>query len=258
MKKLVTTIVGGAPLTLDFLGFMDAKMSDIMTGLSSVSNQYILSGCTLTQGVSNWQITAGWMVLDGEIFKVIGGDTGIANATALSDMYWQINQTAVSPSPDVYENLAPEDDTLERTASLTTVPVGFVPTYADTPSYSAMLGDLLTGSWNIVGGAGQPAFQNSWASSDTPLRFSLDAMGRLSLSGSAFLATPYTAAVQSVIFTLPVGFRPAVRKVMTVFFGGSYLATVTIGTDGTVTFASAQGNATVLFYMDGIPPFYLN
>lgn len=63
--------------------------------------------------------------------------------------------------------------------------------------------------WHIVNNAGEPAMQNGWANRDVAtygaLSFRKDAFGRVRLRG-----TVYNGASGSVIFQLPVGYRPPV------------------------------------------------
>lgn len=60
-------------------------------------------------------------------------------------------------------------------------------------------------TWHNVGAAGEPAFQGNWAvNGGVTVSFYKDATGRVTLRGRAAEAV----ASSSVIFTLPVGYRP--------------------------------------------------
>jgi len=89
-------------------------------------------------------------------------------------------------------------------------------------------------NWHTVGAAGEPAFQNSWSSvggAYGPVAFRKDPFGHVSLKGVAQSGTNNT-----VIFTLPAGYRPAVATTVPVI-GDSAAAgnQITINPDGTVT-----------------------
>jgi hypothetical protein len=64
--------------------------------------------------------------------------------------------------------------------------------------------------WHLVGGVGEPAFQNGWANSGAPyesLSFRIDAEGIIHLKGRVT-----GGGIDSVIFTLPVGYRPSATQ----------------------------------------------
>jgi len=62
-------------------------------------------------------------------------------------------------------------------------------------------------TWHLVGATGEPAFQSGWSnvsSQGHPLAFRKDPFGKVMLRGVVS-----GGAVDSVIFTLPAGYRPA-------------------------------------------------
>lgn len=86
--------------------------------------------------------------------------------------------------------------------------------------------------WHFVGTAGEPAFQNSFVvNGNIAMRFRKTPAGVVEIQGDV----TSTAADDTIVFTLPVGYRPDV-----VMLGGLLItnavagAYYTIGTDGTV------------------------
>lgn len=88
--------------------------------------------------------------------------------------------------------------------------------------------------WRLVGAVGEPAFQNSWGNIGTPeapVSFALCG-GFVHLRGGFAGGT-----ANSVVFTLPVGYRPAFQQEMVIptTTSTSY-AIVVVGTDGGVVY----------------------
>lgn len=103
-------------------------------------------------------------------------------------------------------------------------------------------------SWHLVGAAGQPAFQGTWVSygADRAPRFRKYPDGKVKLAGAVKSGVNGT-----VVFTLPVGYRPAsVLSYVTYFSGGT--GQVTILTDGTVTLANLTGTGATQAALDEI------
>jgi hypothetical protein len=93
----------------------------------------------------------------------------------------------------------------------------------------------ISDSWHVVGsGGGEPAFQNSWTA-DTGggfvVRFKKDALGFLHLEGVAF--TPGSSTT-GTIFTLPVGYRPVQKQLLSYTLGSISGALIEIRTNGDV------------------------
>lgn len=107
-------------------------------------------------------------------------------------------------------------------------------------------------AWHVVGNPGEPAFQNSWALYDGshPVKFRVDDR-RVQLVGRV----AHAAITNSVIFTLPSGFRPSQELVFVVFSGltGNGFAVIVVGTDGSVMLAAVgSGGATSQITLDQI------
>jgi len=98
---------------------------------------------------------------------------------------------------------------------------------------------------HIVGGMGEPAFQNSWVFFGAPYSqagYYKDPIGVVHLVGVIKSGT-----VGSPAFTLPPGYRPEVTPGPFAVFSGSAnsIGRVDVGTDGTVTPQLPSSNASV-------------
>jgi len=95
--------------------------------------------------------------------------------------------------------------------------------------------------WHMVGGAGEPAFENSWVNfgggTYGDAAFRIDAEGWVHLKGLVKSGT-YNAA----IFTLPEGYRPSERIFMTGICGGNTPSRLSVKETGVVSFAYTGGS----------------
>jgi hypothetical protein len=93
--------------------------------------------------------------------------------------------------------------------------------------------DITMDSWHLVGGSGEPAFQNSWVNNASPATYPVaafrkDPTGRVALRG---LVNGGTTGV--AMFTLPVDYRPSRALFFPTDANGAY-ARITVNADGTV------------------------
>lgn len=96
-------------------------------------------------------------------------------------------------------------------------------------------------SWHNVGGAGEPAFQNSWAnygSGYAAAAFRKDANGFVHVKGVVS-----GGANNTVIFTLPAGYRPGGHENFAVTSSGQF-GQVRVNQDGTL-FVAVRPSATI-------------
>lgn len=115
------------------------------------------------------------------------------------------------------------------------------------PAAIKALAEALEGDdvWHTVGAAGEPAFQNGWgtpSASTVPVKFRKDGLGNVTISGNTS-----GGASGSVIFTLPLGYRPAhlfTAMVTTNGSAGSF-GQLQANPDGTVTATLKAGNPSI-------------
>ena len=257
MKKLIGTDLNGAPFSLDYLKFLNDKTDDVQNGFGSFVQLCILSGCQLTQGIATWQIAQGWVILAGEVCFVPAADTGLANASnPQANLYWNINESAAAPSPHQYHDLTVKTDTLERIAFLQTGVT--LLSLAQTPKYEQAIANKLRGAWNIVGTGGQPAFEPNWSYYGDRVRFRVDLMGMVTISGDAFYNIPYVADTSLLIFTLPIGYRPLYQQRFNVLLVSFAPCILSIYPNGQVVFYSTAATAGgINFSLSGIM-FYID
>jgi hypothetical protein len=96
--------------------------------------------------------------------------------------------------------------------------------------------------WHAVGGTGEPAFQNSWVnfgSTYAPARFRKDINGWVTLDGLVKNGT-----INTVAFTLPVGYRPATNEELTqVVKSGAGTGAIEVQADGDVVAFTASNSS---------------
>jgi len=105
---------------------------------------------------------------------------------------------------------------------------------------------------HVVGNLGEPAFQNAWVNYDGAYptgryaHFRKYPDGRVRLTGCI-----KSGANGTVVFTLPVGYRPMMNHAFSVGDSGG-TAICAVGTDGTVLMSQVVGSVTTFCYLDGI------
>lgn len=104
--------------------------------------------------------------------------------------------------------------------------------------------------WRAVGGAGEPAFVNSWVNGGggyQAMQFRLDALGRVWIRGYASTGTNGTT-----IFTLPAGYRPATRIITVALSGTTGSTYLDIDTAGNVVGVRPGTDIHMNFFIDTI------
>jgi hypothetical protein len=90
MNKLRLDQATGQKLIREDLAFLDEAYREAFTALGSALGNHIISGCNVTIAAPNiMSVTAGYVYLNGEIYKVDAGIVGVPLAAA----YWQIDET---------------------------------------------------------------------------------------------------------------------------------------------------------------------
>lgn len=98
MNKLLFS-EGGQPLYLDDLDFLQNSFADSVKGLASPFGNVILSGCVISSSDNKTSWTDGYLVIDGEIYKVDAGN--ISNPAPVT-IYWKVVRT--NEQLEVFEN----------------------------------------------------------------------------------------------------------------------------------------------------------
>lgn len=106
-------------------------------------------------------------------------------------------------------------------------------------------------AWHVVGGAGEPAFQNGWVTFGAPFA---NARFRKDPSGTVFLEGAVKSGTTDTMFTLPPGYRPATDQWCTsmAYVGGANLIPAFIRVNANGTVVSHPNNGVVEVHIDGI------
>ena len=94
MNKFITTDNGGLPIQLDDFRFIDDSVRGAFKGMLSAygidpADSFIISGCAVTDGGTNWNIAAGYISLDGEVLEV-DAHTVTKTLVGSEQHFWQI------------------------------------------------------------------------------------------------------------------------------------------------------------------------
>lgn len=107
-------------------------------------------------------------------------------------------------------------------------------------------------NWHLIGTDKNPAFQNSWVNYDTTTNnaagFYKDVWGTVHLRGVVKTGTPGAA---SVVFTLPLGYRPKLTQLLVGRASGDVYASINVETDGDVIVVAPAAGSTYTS-LDGI------
>lgn len=232
------------PFELDDLRWMDDAYRDAFYGLASAfgiddHESFILSGCAVTITVNGnqdiYECSAGYIYYMGEILKVNNHTVSIANNPSTKMVIFDID---ISYDPDGNENFevgGPFDTYEVRNGILKAVnlvaPNPYMPYNAPTIHQVIVNKIIALGdSWKNVGSVGAQPFENNWNNSvgHEVVSYKKDAFGNVSIKGVAHNMSP-----TSVIFRLPVGYRPAFVRYFPCYLIDS-MVIITIETDGTV------------------------
>lgn len=231
MDKFITTDNGGTPHVLDdFRWFMgqesgsEAIYQFLNDLFGDISDNIILSGCD----VSGSSVTAGWIVLDGEVLKV--------DAHTKSDDYF-VKVTTYDSSGDKTQQSGATAQTYQKNRATLTASSGNL-------IYTGE--KLIQDLW-----ISETSLDNSWIGAVYYLR---DMLGFIHLRGLASSAGGASAG--NSIFTLPSGYRPvsdSYFQVASASTSSSYTGKLIINTSGEIipqTTINQTSNA--VWSLDGV------
>lgn len=89
MNKLLT-YEGGQPFTLEDIDFMQEAFAEVISGLASAYSNFILSGCKLTVAGDKVTWTAGYIIIDQQVYRV---EAGSITAPSTDNLYWKVITT---------------------------------------------------------------------------------------------------------------------------------------------------------------------
>jgi len=248
MKQIDLSQLGGHRFVKDDLRFMNDRVTVLMQGLTAVAPACILSGCVLTAngGTGTYHVSAGYVVIASELYRVEAADTGVSNSSnPLTQCYWNLVETVVAPSPVTYKNLTVKNIHKERKMTVSGNSSLFA--YGVIPKWADVVLEKFRGDWHEVGASGEVQYVNDWSGdSNFPIRFKIDG-NFLVITGTAF-SSDYDSSTDNVIFTLPVGFRPPHNIRLYIRDSAGDFVYVFIMANGEVKYTkTGQVNATIFF-----------
>jgi len=250
-KILVNSIVDptiGQPFTGPSLDFLQTANKLALVGVAAGFAQTAFSATTpiclwggqkYFNGGTSYTFNPAWFFIGGEVIPFLGVTTNIATTPILTIV------EAATPGPDplVFSDNISRNVHMTRTISIADGALN---------SGDANYVDLffINDTWHeVTGGVG---FQNSWADYTAAARVAYTRVGErfVSLKGLATQA----GALDSVVFTLPVGYRPIQTQqfvISKINISVPTIYTVVIATTGTVTVQS-NGATNSAISLDGI------
>jgi len=119
MNKFITTDVGGLPIVLDDFRFIDDSVRNAFFGLAgafgnTTQDGYRLQGASLTPNAGNFDVEAGYIVFNGEIFQVNAAT--VPPASVGQRLIWSINTAYDSAGSKTFDSGATFDTYQLRTA----------------------------------------------------------------------------------------------------------------------------------------------
>lgn len=216
MNKLKTTDLGGFPVVLDDLRWIDDSVRDAFKAIfASYGDKFIISGCDLSYDNINLEYTCteGYIYFNGEILKCAGGIASHDGEVNIA--VWNLETLYDAAGLKAFANEVSHDTYEIRRAKFQSVDIEEIAGKLLATS-AKRLHELISESlieneedWRYPGEVGEPAFLGSWETVEMPplskIRFKKDLSGNVFLQGHATAPTAETHEV----FQLPSGYRPA-------------------------------------------------
>lgn len=257
MHKLILNNTGGHPLTLDDLDFEQESSRDAISGIVSAmksqgQEHFILSGC---QQQADESITAGWIVLNGELRKFSG--MAAPQTALLNPLFYafEAHDFYDSNLQVTYNDQSKKDVYQYRSARITTLSTVDV----NKPAVGSL--QRWDDPWHEVGASGEPAYATSWESGapagSTPASdffFRKDINGTVHFKGSfhhSGLPNQYT-------FILPEEYWPIERVFVPILGSDSanpapLITYLTIWENGWIEPHRTSGTSSLdTFWLDGV------
>jgi hypothetical protein len=258
---------GGQPLTRSDAQFLMLTITELMQSLSrnNYNSQIILQGCVLSQGVTNWEMSSGYVIcpnegLTPEIFYVPGGDTGYpkGDANPQNNIYFNIDQEVSAPSPRRFHDLSIHNVHFTRNGIFNTTEgtiFQFGTFITQENLVTKQVASQLPG-WVDVGSAGSPIFiAANFQSYLNTVRFRQNQIGQIILDG---IIESLNIGNNLAIFQLPYVFTTTEIKLWTVNGGNNDVWTVELNPATGVLSIAGDITGTIKIALNQIPPFYLD
>ena len=262
MNLLKTTDNGGFPLMLNDFRWIDQGYREAFKAMMSGygvddSTAVIISGCERTVASGTVTIAAGFISIGGEICLVPSHT--YPEPTIGQVEYWDLFNTFDPNGLKVFQSTLDYDTYQVRVGKITVasaLPAGYT-TYSDTKNiFQITRVKINTDSWhNML--TDTDDFLNEYA-----IDFKKDSSEFVHFRGFKFYEDPTPGAVNELIGTLPVGYRPEVKKEFVICSktdsptsGEINFVTGVIETNGEVRIKSIQSAPGYVLDFSQITPF---
>ncbi len=254
MKKLITNINGGFPFVLDDIRWMDEghieRFKAILDAFGLTGQDFIISGCQVTSTSTDYQISDGYVYINGDIRKVVS-HTIQKIPPAGNGHFWTTYENYDPSGNKTFEDGSTHDTYKNLFAKVIIQPnnIGgldlFDPNLIDRVSnyVKGQLSSTLEAP-REVGSPGQPPFIFGWQHQPgfEKVSFYKDFQATVILQGKAFR----NFGTNNTIFILPAGYRPANTRLFTTtgetIFGTQVLIRITISSTGSVVVSNLSDN----------------
>lgn len=238
MNKLITNIEGQMPFVLDDIRWFADGIYDAFANLiETLGGNMILFGCETSPSGNNYEVSAGALALDGEIYKVdahtaIGeSGAGYADWYFVPDISYSAEGTKTFGNGTIHETYEIRKAKLIYSETEPAAPFMRKETgirYID-KLFSKLESELndKANVWSTVSSVVNDLMTGITAS-ETPFRF-IKKLGIVYIEASLL---NFAFTYSGEIYTLPVGYRPDRKIHFTVNSEGHY---VTINPDGRIT-----------------------
>lgn len=263
MKRLLTNPNGGFPLKLSDFRWLSGGLFEntqaVVSTICPAADVVILSGCDRSVVGTTVSITAGWVTYNGEVFRVAAHS--FTNATSAQE-YWDTVQLFDPEGSKIYANSITHDTYEEVVYKVVTgVPPVGTTEFVNTKKYVDLVTEnLVRDSWHNFKSQAWPV--GSFFGSVTFNLFCLcDLNGFVHLQGDFGFEDIGSGAMNELIATLPVGFRPTVRKeyvlwnIQNNITGELGSLLIEILTNGEIRARSSIFGYAGIFDFSQIPPF---
>lgn len=239
MDKFLTPNGGLKILGNDFAYIQDALGSSINAVLrpfaEQVGGNMIVSGLDFTLVGSNYHISDGWVMLNYELLKFIGGDTGITDPFDLQDgvvvELYVFSDSSAAAATRTMESGGTENVWQRRQSRMAVV--GGLPslTVADSIRYEYLVAVAIDGISDVS--VPMLDFENSWTGGGLfPAR--VIKRGRTVILRGLLSVGTISSSTYTTVFTIQSGFRPLVRQFFICAMPNSSIALVDVLPSGEV------------------------
>lgn len=234
MNKIITNIVGGQPISMDDIAFMDQSTRDAFYGFLSAfgqskANSFILNGVNIIDNGTDFSWDDGYISLEGEILRVEAGSFAKVTPVSGYAYAWTVDLSYDPSGSKVFFDLSSHSVYQVRLAVIDYVPTSsdYMPALAGT-IYNKIHEKLifLESDWQSV------TMNNDWYSQPgNDLLAKVDIFGEVHMQGAVIFDN---SIATGLLFTLPNGYRPS--KAMEVpVITSSGIKVATINSNGEVS-----------------------